>query len=414
MFKIDNKAVHPIWRHSFFVNELQQLASIHFGLRRISSEEVSPSRGGYFGAIRSYATTIVGDHAALQLQDGTGVGDSPWQQFLTFQTTQMKSAAHYDALALFVLDDIFHGSAKTIPQKKNIAQLLKRYRLPAVFESYKHDEPNHEELALNIATGKTEGGDVFESSEIEYRKASVFLTRLEATNDGARNANASDYFIYRYSSIPGYIAKSVMRIYPTTQSDPRCRFENVFKYHDGSTRIASGNVFRREDWVYFMGVDDPARRPKCIVVRAIGHRPPPNGGCRGALLSFTRQPLVARCVLVQVEDTKRGATLADYESEVRVADEQTDLEFKAEFFAKGIGASIRNNVEFRAGFDILHSYVKNDKVILEQIDQATMVAEVGRRLKDEFLLQNNEGEPVPFNPAAHKHYPFNHAIVVPT
>ena len=414
MFKIDNIAQHPIWRQTLFINELQQLASIHFGLRRIDAEEVRSSRGRYFEAIRKYAIAEIGELAGQKLQDDAGAADSPWQQFLTFQTTKMKSTAHYDALALFVLDDILRSSVRTDQQIKNVEKLLSRHRLPAIFKLYRCAAPNVDELALNRATGQTEAGDVFEASEIEYRTASAFLTRLDMATDSGRIASAVDFFVYRYSSIPGHIAKSVMRIYPPTQAESRCRFENLFKFHDGSIRHSSGNVFRREDWIYFMGVDDPARRPKCIVVRAIGRIPPTNGICKGALLSFTRQPLVARCALVQVENTHKHTDLAEYESEVRVADEKTDLEFKSEFFANGVGASIKNNVDFRVNFDLLRSYTENGKVITELIDQTMMVVLVGERLKNEFLFKHDEREAVPFNPAAHKHYPFNHALVVPT
>ena len=279
MFKIDNIAQHPIWRQTLFINELQQLASIHFGLRRIDAEEVRSSRGRYFEAIRKYAIAEIGELAGQKLQDDAGAADSPWQQFLTFQTTKMKSTAHYDALALFVLDDILRSSVRTDQQIKNVEKLLSRHRLPAIFKLYRCAAPNVDELALNRATGQTEAGDVFEASEIEYRTASAFLTRLDMATDSGRIASAVDFFVYRYSSIPGHIAKSVMRIYPPTQAESRCRFENLFKFHDGSIRHSSGNVFRREDWIYFMGVDDPARRPKCIVVRAIGRIPPTNGIC---------------------------------------------------------------------------------------------------------------------------------------
>jgi hypothetical protein len=234
----------------------------------------------------------------------------------------------------------------------------------------------------------------------KFEDASEFLTGSRQVKIEERDNHNAYYACFRYATTVGSIAKSQFQVKPCVEGDPVCRFENIFHTKKGTARASKGIVFKEGGWIYFLGQIGDDGSIKVVAMDASGNKLP---DLKPAILlsKGSSKPLVSRAALQKLKKPLTG-------KEIRVEQENSDPEFSTEEFSDTIGSLIRNSMDFQLKHQIV--FLGEDEK-WRKMSQVAMVVKVGELLDGRFKLKLSTGAEVEFNPAEHKHYPFNHVIV---
>jgi len=399
LFSIKDRSLHPIWKSEDYVSELRRLAAVCISLVRIPKADRNRATAPLWEDVEAAASA-----GGYHVDEEQGDLRQAYLRFINFQGTP-DDARLLDALALIVfkkLDDWSKETESDTPRLKyrHIGQAFTQNNIVDKFEEFKRSKNSGDYAKARDVTSKHFNGSKIGTDQLisvpqsQYDAASIYLTGTSKNQEHKRV-----FACYRYSSVTGHIAKSLITVYANTDRDDICRFESRFNTINKTLKLARGVVFKDGDWTYMIGQMTSSSSLEVLTLRSVGDVHPPI--MQGVLLSRTQRPIVARLAL------KYTRTLIPPE-EVRTSLERGDQEFSSEDFIINIRPKIRNEI----AFELSEKLIFNDGNEELGIDQSEMVAKVGELLRGKFFLIGKNEERIPFNPAKHLHYPFNQAISI--
>ncbi len=402
---------HPVWCNH---ENIMQLRHAFIAMTFISVES---------GSVRDYQKSHLQLEALLQKakiykevkdvpgrrakelddEDVSSINFNTMYRFISFRSGT-KSSLLLDAMALSVLNFMKSQQCKSI--HKDFIKSLKANVLWESFQAYVLDQEilSAPSVSNTIASEEQNFAGQFGLSPRSYLKASRLCTGVSGlVDDEDRSAKSSFYSAYRYSSNVGQVVRSSICFRPATHSDPVCRFSNHLKLPDQSLRKVDGVIALLGETLYAIGNRRDVAGLKFMALTAPGQSAP--NQFYGLTLSKLNLAIAARLVLIK-EDTQL------LESDIYTLD-STHANFRDnKAFRTRVEPYIRNHSEFKLSTKIQVREGPNRD--WEDIDQRDMVSEVGRMSRDIFRVQSDIDPTVfkRFNPADHKHYPFNQAITI--
>jgi hypothetical protein len=329
---------------------------------------------------------------------GTGTIDQNTYQalrrFMFAETRGVRQGRLLEGLFQIVIRWFYENRNKGDVGRSHIVYSLQRRGWFSPFEASSRAKPDQSALpqVAEFAFSAVEMFSIFfGTSERDFEQAAKFLTgRARCAGLSPSDADRQGFVTYRYSAIPGRVVKTFTVVTPPSERMPYCTFRNFYQHQDiGLSKESIGVVVRLERGLYMLGRINDGEAIKLVVL--------PNAVQKSRFLnglvvttSDSGAPLVSRIVLERTEkkhSDEIGPEVMPFERAMKVLDPR-------------ILRWLRNYTEFEMDKTIVST---DDN---EPISVHRLVELVGRYCSGKFEL-NRE----PFNPADHRHYPFNQALL---